>query len=181
MTPPPPIKTPSLMLRQFIPEDAAKVFCMSREAGMREWIPDQVYENERAALDVLQYLIAQYGPPANPASSPYVLGICLHTTAELIGHVGLSPIRDQVEIGYAIEQKWQRRGFATQAVSAMAGWGLRFFGLSKILGIVSEENITSCKVLENAGFVLEQAVRGQLHGRRGMIRTYNRTPAPMEI
>jgi len=153
------IQTPSLFLRQFVPEDSAKVFTMSQETGMRNWIPDQVYKDEQTALEVLHYLIS----------------ICMKNTAELIGHVGLSPKGTEVEIGYAIENKYQRRGYASQAVDAMAEWGIQHFGLTQILGIVSADNTASCKVLENAGFSLVHEAMGQLHGRKGIVRTYQKT------
>jgi len=142
---------------------------------MRNWIPDQVYKDEQTALEVLHYLISQYEIPATPAHKPYVLGICMKNTAELIGHVGLSPKGTEVEIGYAIENKYQRRGYASQAVDAMAEWGIQHFGLTQILGIVSADNTASCKVLENAGFSLVHEAMGQLHGRKGIVRTYQKT------
>src|SRR4030042_2240530 len=145
-----PIQTSSLFLRQFVPEDSDKIFIMSQESGIKEWIPDQVYKDEQTALKVLNNLIAQDNDPGNPLYAPYVLGICLEKTSELSGHVGLSPLNNQVEIGYAIENKFQGCGYASEAVTAMAEWGLQYFGLYKILGIVLKDNIASCKVLENA-------------------------------
>ena len=177
MTAPPPIETPALVLRYFVPEDAAKVFEMSRESGMKTWIPDQVYPDEQTAREVLDFLIAQYRNPRAPLQVPYVLGICLREPAELIGHVGLSPLNGQVEIGYAIEDKHQGRGLASAAVTAMAEWGPRYFGLSHILGIVHHDNTVSCRVLERAGFVLADEKAGQLHGRDGRVRTYRKGPS----
>lgn len=174
MTSPPPIETPALALRYFAPEDAPKVFRMSRESGMKTWIPDQVYPDEQTARGVLDHLIAQYRNPQAPVQAPYVLGICLREPAALIGHVGLSPLAGGVEIGYAIEDSHQGRGLASAAVSAMSDWGLRYFGLTQILGIVHQANVASCKVLEHAGFILAAETAGQLHGRDGLVRTYRK-------
>ena len=168
-----PIRTSSLLLRPFEAEDCAKVFAMSRESAMREWIPDQVYRDEAEARRVLDHLIAQYQNPA-PAQRPFVLGISVKDTGDLIGHVGLSPAEGEVEIGYAIEEKSQGRGYATQAVAAMAEWGLARLGLSRILGIVSADNGASCRVLEKAGFHLVREAEGSLHGRVGLVRRYER-------
>jgi hypothetical protein len=60
---------------------------------MKEWIPDQVYDNEQQAREFLGYLIRQYDKPGNPLFGPYVLGVCLNETQEVIGHVGLSPLK----------------------------------------------------------------------------------------
>lgn len=168
----PPITTTSLTLRTFVPEDAPKVFAMSQEIGMRTWLSDQVYEDAQTALEVLRYLIAKCRDPGTPALGPYVLGICLTRSSELIGHVGLSPLGDQVEVGFAIEQRFQGRGFAAEAVRAMAEWGLHRFGLAQVIGIAASENRASCRVLERAGFAFMDESLRSLHGRTRLVRTY---------
>ncbi|MBI2751982.1 MAG: GNAT family N-acetyltransferase [Betaproteobacteria bacterium] len=170
----PPIATTSLTLRTFVPEDAAKVFAMSQEIGIRTWLSDQVYEDAETALEVLQYLIAQCRDPGTPALGPYVLGICLTRSLELIGHVGLSPLNDQVEVGCAIEHRFQGRGFATEAIKAMSEWGMQSFGLAQVQGIVASENIASCKVLERAGFAFMDESTRSLHGQSRLVRTYRK-------
>ncbi len=48
-----PIYTTALILREFTKEDVPKVYAMSLESGMRDWIPDQVYRSEENASEVL--------------------------------------------------------------------------------------------------------------------------------
>ena len=175
-----PITASSLSLRIFVPEDAPKVFAMSQEFGVRAWLPDQVYEDEQSALEVLRYLIAKCRDPGTPALGPYVLGICLTRSSELIGHVGLSPLSDDVEVGCAVEHRFQGRGFATEAIKAMSEWGMQNFGLSHVLGIVARENMVSCKVLERVGFELIDESMRSLHGKTRLVRTY-RKGAPMAV
>lgn len=163
------------MLRHFTLDDSLKVFIMSQEAGMKEWIPDQVYKNEQHASEVIGYLISQYEDPGNPLSGPYVLGVCFSATQELIGHVGLSPFKDSVEVGYAIEDKFQGQGYATSAVMSMSEWGIQKFRLSQIFGFVSTDNVPSCKVLESSYFQLIEEFEGRLHDRQGTIRKYCKT------
>jgi RimJ/RimL family protein N-acetyltransferase len=170
------LETERLTLRHFVPGDAPKAFAMSREADSRAWLPDQVYESESSALEVLRRLIEQGNAPGTPSLGPYVLGVCSRDRGVLIGHVGLSPLGENVEIGYAIETARQGHGFATEAVRAMSDWGLARFGLPRILGIVAAENAASCKVLQNSGFEFaEESVR-ILHGRARLVRTYRKTP-----
>jgi RimJ/RimL family protein N-acetyltransferase len=168
----PPITTSSLTLRLFVPEDAPKVFAMSREPGIRTWLPDQVYADVQSALEVLRSLITQCRDPGTPALGPYVLGICLTKSSELIGHVGLSPLTGEVEVGCAIEQRFQSRGFATEAIKALSEWGMLRFGLAHVLGIVATDNIASCRVLERAGFHFVDESMRSLHGRTRLVRTY---------
>ena len=142
---------------------------------MKEWLPDQVYRDEAQALEVLDHLVAQYASPAPARQAPYVLGVCLAASGELIGHVGLSPWRDGVEIGYAIGDAHQGRGYAKQAVALAASWSSAELGLTALHGLVAQENVASCKVLEACGFELLDLERRKLHGVERMVKTYRLT------
>ncbi len=162
----------AVFLRKFVSSDAPKVFQMSLENGMRQWIPDQVYADLNEAEEVLQFLIRQYESQKGPAEVPIVFGICLQETGELIGHAGLSPAGGKVEIGYAIEDCQQKKGYASDAISAMCNWALTFYRLSEILGIVASENVASCKALEKAQFKLAEEKVRSLHGKTKSVKTY---------
>ena len=140
---------------------------------MREWLPDQVYRDEAQALEVLDYLVAQYASPALARQAPCVLGVCLAGSGDLIGHVGLSPWRDGVEIGYAIAEAHQGHGYAKQAVALAISQSIAF-GLGSVHGLVAEENVASCKVLAACGFGLLDRERRKLHGVERMVRIYKR-------
>ena len=155
------IRTARLILRPFALVDVPKVFAMGDEAGMRRWIPDQVYRDAAHAEQVVRALMAHTANAPDPSVHPYVLGIEETATGELIGHVGVSPARGSVEIGYAIEDRRQGHGFATEAVAAMAKWA----SLPELLGIVAVDNVGSCRVLEKAGFV-----RGEVTGAQRIYR-----------
>lgn len=157
------ISTTRLLLRPFSLADVPKLFVMSGEAGMRRWIPDQVYSDEHHAEQVIRALIGHTDMGPDPRLRPYVLGVEHKDTGSLIGHVGLSPARGAVEIGYAIEEQRQGQGLATEAVTAAAQWAVTELGLPDVLGIVEAENAASCRVLEKAGFVRvgEEVTRGR--------------------
>ena len=139
---------------------------------MRTWIPDQVYADEAHALQVLRFLGSQYGPSADPRNAPYVLAVCLVASGEVIGHVGFSPCEFGVEVGYAIGDAHQNRGYARQAVLAASEFALSRFSLPYVHAIVAADNVGSCKVLESCGFQLLTAVRRKLHGVERPVRTY---------
>jgi ribosomal-protein-alanine N-acetyltransferase len=145
---------------------------MSQEQGMKKWLPDQVYHNEQHAREILKDLISKYTEPGNPLSGPYVLAVSLAGNQELIGHVGLSPYKNSVEIGYAIEEKFQGKGYATKAVDIISGWGFDKFRLSHIFGIVANDNSVSKRVLKSSRFQLSEEYEGILHNREGIIRIY---------
>ena len=128
---------------------------------MRAWLPNQVYADEAQAFEVLRFLSSQYRPSANPRQTPYVLGVCLSASHELIGHVGFSPCEYGVEVGYA-----------KQAVSAATTWALSRFDLPLIHAIVAAENVRSCKVLESCGFEVMAVIQRKLHGVERPVRIY---------
>jgi [ribosomal protein S5]-alanine N-acetyltransferase len=168
----PPLVSSSCLLRRFSRGDVGRIFELSQESGLQRWIPDQVYADEAEAREVLGALIASYDVPGTPERGPFVLGVCLPGNGELVGHVGLSPLGVDVEVGYAIGERWQGQGLATEAVRTMARWGLQHFGLSEVLAVVAVDNLASRRVLEKAGFQFRSEAEGSLHGRRMLVRTY---------
>jgi len=140
--------TTRLRLREFSLGDVHAVYALSREVSLARFIPDQVYADEAEAREVLAMLMTCYGK----LLFPYVLAAELIETGELIGHVGLSEIPEGIEIGFAIGEEYQGRGYATEAVSGMIRWAVERLGLEVIYGIAMDENIASLRVLEKAGF-----------------------------
>lgn len=166
------IQGQQVLLRRFTLSDVEKVFQMSLEDGMKQWIPDQVYSDLEEATEVVRFLIDQYDSAKGPSVVPVVFGIFLRETGELIGHAGLSPASGQVEIGYAIENCQQQKGFATDAIAALCAWGMKYYSLPHILGIVASDNASSCRVLEKAGFTFTEEIERDLHGTRRLVRIY---------
>ena len=147
-----PIETRSLLLRHAVPDDAGELFVLSQEAQYRTWLPSQLYDDEAHAGRSLEYLIDQYSNPGNPRLGPYVLLIEHKADRIVIGHVGFSRFDDDVEIGFAIAERYQRRGLATEAIVAASRWAFATFGLERILGLADAENIASRRTLVRAGF-----------------------------
>lgn len=147
------LTTARLELRLLVETDAPALLAMSGEAGVRRWIPDQVYRDEAHAAQVVRALIAAAGA-GDPRVQPYVLGVVERATGVLVGHVGLSAARRSVEVGYAIAEARHGLGLATEAVAAAVRWALADLGLPEILGVVAADNAASRRVLEKAGFAL---------------------------
>jgi RimJ/RimL family protein N-acetyltransferase len=167
-----PIETASLRLRKLVPEDAGRLYDVSREDRFRRGLPSQVYDSESEARAVLDRLIAHYGSPGGPRRGPYVLGIELRTDGALVGHVGFSPLGDEVEIGFAIAERCQRRGLASEAVIAASDWALAAFGLDRIVGVTSASNDASRRTLLRAGFSPREERRMTFQGTEQMVGIY---------
>ncbi|RCW54616.1 MULTISPECIES: GNAT family N-acetyltransferase [Halanaerobium] len=149
-------ETKRLKLRLFKKSDLKKVFQMSQEEGIRRWLSDQYYKNQEKAAEVINFLIESYSE-VDPLKKPFVLGIELKKNKELIGHIGLSPVDDLVEVGYAVEEKYQGAGYATEAVKVFSAWAQKELNLEVIWGIVEKDNSASAKVLAKAGYLLDKS------------------------
>ena len=171
------ISTPRLLLRPFSLADVPKVFAMGGEEGIRRWIPDQVYRDQQHAELVVRALMGHTENRPDPGAKPYVLGIEQKETGALIGHVGLSPARGSVEIGYAVEQRLQGQGLATEAVTGMSKWATAELSLPEVLGIVEADNMHSRRVLEKAGYVRHRKEVKNASGRATTIVIYRYAPA----
>lgn len=57
------------------------------------------------------------------------------------------------EIGYGINEIYQNRGYATEAVSALVDWAFTQSGVMCVRAETDADNIASQKVLIKAGFV----------------------------
>lgn len=58
-----------------------------------------------------------------------------------------------VEIGYGILEKYQGKGYATEAVKAISNWAFQEPKVFSIEAETDDKNIASKKVLEKCGFV----------------------------
>lgn len=61
-----------------------------------------------------------------------------------------------IEIAYCIVEKFRRKHFATDMAKKLIDHGLNELGLERILGVVSEENVASRKILEHIGMTFDE-------------------------
>ena len=178
------IETPSLVLRPLVLGDTQRMLEMSQEDCARQWLPSQVYRDERHAAhsDRVSDRSVQLGSPARQRMRSS-LGLRRKLTGRLIGHVGLSPLFDTVEVGFGIATSEQRKGYATEGVAEVCAWGLERFSLPAIVGVTDEENVASQRVLIRCGFSRKEEKMMRLQGvdRPGIIfeiRKQGAQPAP---
>jgi RimJ/RimL family protein N-acetyltransferase len=80
--------------------------------------------------------------------------LVLTAASEVIGLIQFKgpPSGGVVEVGYSVAPAHQSRGFATEALCAIAGHALRFGGVRLIRAHTSPETSGSTRVLEKSGF-----------------------------
>ena len=84
----------------------------------------------------------------------------------LVGSGGFKsrPKSGAVEIGYGTLKQFQRRGYATEAVSALTQWALSQPAALRVVADALPENAASVRVLEKNGFT--EAGPGEEEGTR---------------
>ena len=82
--------------------------------------------------------------------------VVLKENNELIGMVGmgLEDTLNEVEMAYFIEEEYQGKGYATEALTALFDWCMRVSKIPYLILTIDCANMASCRVAEKAGFEL---------------------------
>jgi len=85
-------------------------------------------------------------------------------SGELIGMAGLR-VRDfKADLGYVLGRRFWGNGFATEAVTPIAGWALAQPRIYRVWAMCDVENAASARVLEKVGMKREGIMRrSQMH------------------
>jgi RimJ/RimL family protein N-acetyltransferase len=136
-----------------VPEDAPLLMSLNSEQTTRLALPSHVYADLSQAVAALDHLIRCYMSPGDARLGPYVLGIEYRETAQLLGHVGFSPLEGEVEVSYAIAEGARGRGYATEALATACLWAADAFALQRLVAVTASANHPSRRTLDRAGFV----------------------------
>ena len=78
---------------------------------------------------------------------------------EFVGMVGLRIHEFKADLGYALAQKFWRRGFATEAVRPIVEWALVQPSIYRVWALCDVDNAASARVLEKVGMQREGILR----------------------
>lgn len=146
------ISSARLILRSFVPADAAESFAeaSARIAKFMSWNPPS--ESEYEAL-------WREGISRMKAGNDLNLTIRLIGTNEFIGRAGLHPAEgDLLETGIWIKESAQGNGYGREAVAAIVNWASETFRPAGFLYPVVDENVPSRRLAE--------ALKGEIIGTR---------------
>ena len=152
------IKINRLVITDFRSDMARAVHLGSLDEDTRRFLPDEVFETEEIAAEVIADLMDCYGGMEGPFVHPVLL------EGEYAGYVQLVPIEDGWEIGYHTVKSHTGQGLATEAVRAFLPVMMDKLGLREVAGICDAENAASIRVLEKCGFVRIYAGEALDHG-----------------
>jgi RimJ/RimL family protein N-acetyltransferase len=156
--PSPVIRAARLDLREYGPGDAGLVRGLIDSGGEPEALPP--------------------GAPADPAEVPEWLadgvlrprreGAGVHlmmldrAALRIVGSISLFHADWEVratEIGYGVRSDERGKGYATEALAAVARWALTEGGIQRAWLNANTDNLASCRVAEKAGFQREGTLR----------------------
>ena len=121
--------------------------------------------------DIVRFLEVRFSPPstldalakfvaaANDSSNELLLGIFREDASRHIGNIKLGPVcrnHNRADLGFLIgdREEWGK-GYAAEAISAVARFALIELQLAKVTAGCYESNHGSARALEKAGFVQE--------------------------
>ena len=167
----PELETPRLSLRRLEFDDAPFLVGLLNQPSFIANIGDRGVRNVE---DAHRYL--REGPMSMYQRHGFGLWhVAQRSDGASIGMCGLLR-RDtlpDVDVGYALLPEYWGRGFAFEAVEATLRHGARKFGLERVIGVVSEGNTASIRVLEKVGMRFEGMV--SMHAGEPPVRLYGRS------
>lgn len=154
------IETARLLITDFTPDMARAVHLGSLDEDTRRFVPDEVFETEEIARNVIVDLMEAAATPDGPFVHPML------RCGEYVGYVQLVPCGEGWEIGYHTVRSHTGQGYATEAVRAFLPVMMRKCGIDRVYGICCAENAASVRVLEKCGFRLIARGPGEYQGQR---------------
>lgn len=145
---------------------------LNGEPSTRRWLPSHVYADINEATSRMRDLISCYSLPGDPRLGPYVLAVEHLASRALLGHVGFSPLDNDVEVSYAIAEGFRGRGYGSEALRFACHWAAEKFNLPSILAITESENAPSRHTLERAAFVHEGDTVESFQGSQQAVSRY---------
>ncbi len=148
------ITTARLVLRPFTAADAPDIARLGMERMKSSFLPD--WRMTGADAEGFARFLGERMVSPDPYSGPVVWAVTLGETGELIGNVGVGPKEElggEVELGYAVSERYAGRGLATEAAKAAVWWAFERCGLDYLVAIVLPENAASKRVLDKLGFI----------------------------
>ena len=175
----PELETARLSLRRFEFDDAPFIVDLLNQPSFLANIGDRGVRN---LDDAHRYL--REGPMAMYERHGFGLWrASRRSDDEFVGMCGLlkRDILPDVDVGYAFLPQHWGQGYAFEAANATIGHGARQFGLQRIIGVVSDHNVASIRVLEKVGMRFERMY--PMHPGEPEVRLYaldlrGRDPGP---
>lgn len=145
-----PITTPRLILRRLAAADWEDLVEFLSDEELFRYVQDgPVGEKE-----VVEWLASDRRVKLTTPETTFCLAIELQPKAKVIGTVYLhstDQFRSQTNIRIYVSRKFQRQGFATEALKAVLGFCFTGIALHRVSAWCDSRNIAACRLAEKAG------------------------------
>lgn len=149
------IETERLIIRDLQSEDGEIFAAMAKDGSLKaigfdescnDWITKWISEAK------------QFAERDDPYKDYLAYTITLKKDHKVIGSVGCSYYEDLREIGitYFIGANYRNTGYAVEAVRAYTKYFFTRYHIKKMIATVRAENVSSCRVVEKANFLLSE-------------------------
>lgn len=154
------IETSRLLIRTWMPEDAARIEKMFADPDVMRYIGTGVPWPAERTRELVAVMIERY-----ERSGIGVWPVILKESGSLIGECGLQPLpgTEEVEIAYLFDKPFWGAGYAAEAASAVLRWGFDHHGLRRIVAVIHPENARSIALANRLGMRFERVVRAYKH------------------
>lgn len=176
------LDTERLVVRKYAEGDGQQLFLLLERNGNREFLRENVEEVALIRTEEEAEIWVRKRSAEWLAQARFVMGIWLKNENQYVGQVWIEPKNWNVasfEIGWFLDQGYQGKGIATEAVRRSLEFLFSDFKAYKLIAITRDTNLRSIKLIERLGFRGEGHLResGIQDGKRygllyyGMLRT----------
>ena len=163
---PPVIETERLLLKALEIRDAPAMYAYRSDPAVCR------YQGWRPASEeeVSGFIREHCGAGFNLVDAWFQLGMYLKATSELIGDLGLhflAPDNRQMEIGFTVAPRHQRKGYAAEAVGVLLPYGFKVLNKHRIIASVDPRNTASIALLGKMGMRKEAHFRESIRSGEG--------------
>ncbi|HEY6351373.1 MAG TPA: GNAT family N-acetyltransferase [Candidatus Angelobacter sp.] len=149
------LETERLLLRQFVPADAASLEAVLGDPAAMEWYPAPL---DREGVEVwIERNRERYQRDGHA-----LWAMILKSSRELIGDCGciLQEVegRQQMEIGYHVRRDLWGNGYAPEAARACMDYAFTRLGAQRVISMIRPKNRNSIRVAEKNGLTREKVV-----------------------
>lgn len=149
------IETQRLIIRDLQTEDGISFAEMAADGSLNDcgldkdchrWMTEWVAEAKKLAIR------------DNPKMDWLAYTVSLKNEDLVVGSIGCSYYDDLEEIGitYFIGAQYRNNGYASEAIRAYVKYFFNNYDGQKMIATVRDENVSSCKAVEKAGFRLTE-------------------------
>lgn len=153
----PTLRTPRLLLREIVPEDAEALFHMRSDERVMRYLGRPPQQDISEAVQMIANIRQMFAD-----NEAITWGISLHDNPVLIGTIGfwkMDKAHHRTEIGYVLGADYWRRGIMDEAMNAAIDYCFRVLDFHSIEANTDPENDASGRILEKHGFVQEAYFR----------------------